>query len=351
MSTPFSQDLLAWYEENARELPWRTTHDPYAIWISEIMLQQTRVETVIPYYQRWMAAFPTIGELARAGIDEILSLWEGLGYYQRAHNVHRAAKLLVEEYGAELPVSKADLEKLPGIGPYTAAAISSIAFGEKEVALDGNQRRIISRLIDYDRVANTPQAATRFQSWASEHLLVSPSEFNQAMMDLGASICTAKAPDCDNCPVSSHCEAYSQGTQEVRPVTKPRLSIPHHLVSAGVLRKAGKVLIGRRPAGSLLGGLWEFPGGKCRPEESIEECLVREWKEELELDVLPGSQIGVIDHAYTHFKVTVHALRCEVKAGVPVAKVHTELAWVDIDNLKEYPMGKVDRSIASLINV
>lgn len=313
------------------------------------MLQQTRVESVIPYFRRWMAAFPTIEELARAEIDAVLGLWEGLGYYQRAHNLHKAAKILVDQHAGIIPASKTDLEKLPGIGPYTAAAISSIAFGLREVALDGNLRRIISRLVNYNRVASTPQAGAHFRSWASPHLHASPSEFNQAMMDLGALICTVKTPACKECPVSSYCEAYSLGVQEKRPVSKQGVKVPHHVVSAGVLRKAGKVLLGRRPVGNLLGGMWEFPGGKCRSNESIGECLVREWKEELDLDVLPGNQIGVVDHAYTHFKVTVHALECEVRAGVPQAKVHSELAWVDIEKLRDYPMGKVDRTIASLI--
>lgn len=350
MTTPFSKDLLAWYANNARQLPWRGSGDPYAIWISEIMLQQTRVETVIPYFQRWMARFPTVQSLARAEIDEILSLWEGLGYYRRAHNLQLAAKQIIEEFGGKMPQSSVELEKLPGIGPYTAAAISSIAFGERILSLDGNLRRVISRLDNYERDATVPEASKRFRTWAEEHISSSSaSAFNQALMDLGAMVCTAKSPACGMCPISSHCEAYAQGVQENRPVMKKMPQIPHFVVSAGVLIKDGQVLLGRRPTGKLLGGLWEFPGGKCLDGELITECLVREWKEELNMVVVPGVEIGVFKHAYTHFKVTVHALECQSKKTEFMLNAHSEVRWIQLDQLKSYPMGKVDRRIAEMI--
>lgn len=350
MSDTFSKELLSWYAQNARELPWRGRRDPYAIWISEVMLQQTRVETVISYYNRWMSRFPTVDALACAEIDEILSMWEGLGYYQRAHHLHEAAKDIHEGHGGEFPGMPEELEKLPGIGPYTAAAIASIAFGEKAIALDGNLRRVISRLIDYDQVASTPKAGKCFRAWALERIPISSaSEFNQALMDLGAMVCIAKAPACGMCPVSSHCESFTQDTQDLRPVRKKRPVIPHHVVSAGVLRRDGKVLIGRRPVGKLLGGLWEFPGGRCLQDEPIAECLVREWYEELDLHIVPGNEIGIIKHAYTHFKVTVHAIECHARVNEPSAIAHSEISWVDIDRLDEFPMGKVDRAIATLI--
>jgi A/G-specific adenine glycosylase len=183
-----------------------------------------------------------------------------------------------------------------------------------------------------------------------EHIPISAaSGFNQALMDLGAMICTAKAPACARCPVSSHCEAFAQDVQELRPVREKAPVIPHHVVSAGVLRKDGKVLIGRRPVGKLLGGLWEFPGGKCLPEESIADCLVREWYEELDMEIVPGKEIGVIEHAYTHFKVTVHAFECHTREYEVSAKEHSEISWIDIDRLNEFPVGKVDRAIATLI--
>lgn len=335
---------------NARELPWRELTDPYAIWISEIMLQQTRVETVIPYFQRWMERFPSIKSLAQAELDEVLRAWEGLGYYQRAHNLHKAAKEVIGS-GGELPSTSVELERLPGIGPYTAAAIASIAFGEEVLALDGNLRRVISRLINYELVASTPEASTRFRNWAKEHLLASsPSRFNQALMDLGAMVCITKSPICGKCPISVFCEAYAQGVQETRPVRVKPPETPHHVVSAGVLIRDGMVLIGRRPPGKLLGGLWEFPGGKCLEGEGIRECLLREWKEELNMDVVAGEEIGVVQHAYTHFKVTVHAIECHSYQFEMIPNAHSEVAWVPIEQLEEYPMGKVDRTIAFMIS-
>jgi A/G-specific adenine glycosylase len=316
------------------------------------MLQQTRVETVIPYYRRWLSRFPTVDSLANAEIDDVLGIWEGLGYYQRAHNLHQAAKVILDQYDGQIPRGVHDLESLPGIGPYTAAAIASIAFGEQVVALDGNLRRIISRLINFDQIASTPEADRRFRTWAIEQIPASSaSEFNQALMDLGAMVCTAKAPTCVICPVSSHCEAFAQDVQESRPVRKVTRAIPHHVVSAGVLRKDGKVLIGRRPVGKLLGGLWEFPGGKCFHGESIADCLEREWYEELDLVIVPGKEIGVIEHAYTHFKVTVHAVECHAQEYELSMRDHSEIRWVEIDRLDEFPMGKVDRVIATMIRV
>jgi A/G-specific adenine glycosylase len=350
MSTKLSSDLLAWYAKNARRLPWREKVNPYAVWVSEIMLQQTRVETVIPYFQRWMNRFPTVKSLAQAEIDEVLRIWEGLGYYQRAHNLLRAAKLILEGHGGDLPQSSVELGKLPGIGPYTAAAISSIAFGEAVLALDGNLRRVISRLVNYDQVASMPEAEKLFRGWSNDHISSSSaSEFNQALMDLGALICTPRSPKCGGCPISSHCEAYALGLQDERPVRMKGPQIPHYVVSAGVLIKNGKVLIGRRPPGKLLGGLWEFPGGKCHDGERIKDCLVREWKEELNMVVVPGEEIGVIDHAYTHFKVTVHAIACEAQNDEMMVNVHSEVRWIKLDQLEDYPMGKVDRRIADMI--
>ncbi len=350
MSDSFTIALLLWYEENGRDLPWRGQTDPYAIWISEIMLQQTRVETVIPYYERWMSRLPTIEALARADIDHVLGLWEGLGYYQRAHNLHAAAKIIREELQGKIPTTSAELESLPGIGAYTSAAIASMAFNEQVLALDGNLRRVLSRLINYDQIAGTSKADRIFRSWARKHIPdSSASSFNQALMDLGAMICTSSAPSCELCPVSSSCEAFALGVQDRRPVRKRMPALPHHIVSAGVFQRGGKVLIGRRPKGKLLGGLWEFPGGKCFKNETIADCLVREWKEELDMDIVPGIELGVIDHTYTHFKITVHALECHASDGNAKANVHSEIRWADIDKLDQFPMGKVDRTIAKLI--
>jgi A/G-specific adenine glycosylase len=296
MTHPASQALLVWYTDNARDLPWRNTHDAYAIWVAEIMLQQTRVETVIPYYERWMERYPTVADLAVASIDDVLRLWEGLGYYRRAHNLLRAAIEVVEQYDGQIPATQKILKSLPGIGAYTAAAVAALAFNIDAVALDGNLRRVFARLLDLEIDPRQPEGERRIRAWA-ENLLPTgqASAFNQGLMDLGAMVCLPGIPLCVECPLSAWCLAYEHGTQPIRPVKKPKGPIPHYLATAGVLQREGKVLIGRRPEEKLLGGLWEFPGGKQGQNESLEECLRRELEEELSLKVEVGSSLGVFD--------------------------------------------------------
>ncbi|MCK4741857.1 MAG: A/G-specific adenine glycosylase [Anaerolineales bacterium] len=350
MNASLSDKLLGWYRAHGRDLPWRRSKDPYAIWVSEIMLQQTRVETVIPYYTRWMEQFPDIQSLARATTDEVLSLWEGLGYYRRAHNLRKAALMILAEFRAVIPDQIADLKRLPGVGVYTAAAIAALAFNVDTLALDGNLRRVIARLIDLEDDPRRPQGERSIREWADE---VMPSgqagEFNQALMDLGATICTPRKPQCGLCPLMPSCLAYAHGTQLERPIPRPGARVPLYHVSAAVIQRADMVLIGRRPEGKLLGGLWEFPGGKQDPGESIEACLRREIQEELGVDVQVGVHFGTFPHAYTHFKVNVHAYRCEILSGEPQALDHDQLCWAALSDLEDYPMGKVDRLIANLL--
>ncbi len=352
MAHPTTLALLTWYADNARDLPWRKTEDPYAIWVAEIMLQQTRVETVIPYYERWMARFPSIAALAKAQSDDVLQLWEGLGYYRRAHNLHRAAREIMSHWGGELPMTLESLKSLPGIGDYTAAAIAALAFDLDAIALDGNLRRVFARLIDLEIDPRQPIGRRRIMTYA-EDLLPSgrASAFNQALMDLGAVVCTARTPHCNDCPLASWCLSYERGTQELRPVRSPRNPVPHYHATAGVIWRGKRVLIGRRPQDKLLGGLWEFPGGKQDPNESLAACLKRELQEELGVVVRIGTGIGEFKHAYTHFRITVHAFEVEVMQGEPQALDHVELAWVRPEQLADYPMGKIDRSIARTLLV
>ncbi len=348
MHTPFSSKILDWYNLHARELPWRGQSDPYAVWVSEIMLQQTRVETVIPYYQRWMRRFPSVVELAAAPQQEILNLWEGLGYYARARNLHQAARIIVAELNGELPHSAQALQQLPGIGRYTAAAIASIAFGAAEAALDGNIRRVLARVFNVAAPAQSTAGERLLWQISSEQLPPEAAgEYNQALMDLGATLCTPTAPDCPNCPVIDLCEAYALGLQEQRPVTKPKAAIPHYTVTAAVIRHNGKVFIAQRPAEGLLGNMWEFPGGKSNPGESLQDCLKREICEELKVDVTIGAPFGTYEHAYTHFRITLHAFECQLSKGqTPVAHEHDDIRWVEPAELDDYPMGKIDRQIA-----
>lgn len=354
----FTRRLLTWYAQNARQLPWRSHPDPYAVWVSEIMLQQTRVETVIPYFLRWMERFPDVHSLAKAPLQEVLKAWEGLGYYSRARNLWQAANQVVDQFEGNIPQEVAALRTLPGIGRYTAGAIASIAFSKDEAALDANIRRVLARVFTVDLPARSPQGEARL--WELAHQNLPPGragDYNQAIMDLGAAICLPHAPLCLICPVMELCEARALGIQEERPVLEPKAAIPHYTVTAAILQKGGgapgcspgQVLIARRPAEGLLGGMWEFPGGKQEPGEDLSECLQREIREELGIAVEVGEEFGVYQHAYTHFKVTLHAFCCIIKSGQPHPMPGSELAWVDPQHLSDYPMGKIDRQIAKRI--
>ncbi len=342
-----SQRLLGWYDHNARRLPWRGHPDPYAVWVSEIMLQQTRVETVIGYFERWMERFPSLEALGHASEQEVLQAWEGLGYYSRARHLHQAARVVMEKYNGRLPASRVELEKLPGIGPYTAGAVASIAFGQDEATLDGNIRRVLSRVFAMRLPARSPEGERQLWQLARQHLPPGRAgDFNQALMDLGATICTPQKPACLVCPLAESCLALAEGLQENLPLLEPAPPVPHFTVTAAVIRRGGKVLIARRPSQGLLGGLWEFPGGKLEAGESLAEGLQREISEELHVLVRVGEPFGVFKHAYTHFKITLHAFLCTLDGGEPEAVEASEIKWVDIDALARYPMGKVDRLIS-----
>lgn len=345
----FVPSLLAWYDANARELPWRSNCSPYGTWISEVMLQQTQVDTALPYFQRWMDRFPDVQALAVAEEQEVLSYWEGLGYYSRARNLHRTAKLLVTENAGRLPQSAEKLEKLPGIGPYTAAAIASIAFNQDVAAVDGNIRRVLSRVFDVREPARSPEGLKKLWSLAEENLPPGRgSAYNQAMMDLGAVICTPQTPACELCPIVTFCQAYALELQGERPVKLPRKRTPHHTVTAAVIRRDGRVLLAQRLKGGLLGGLWEFPGGTLEEtDKDLQDCLKREIQEELGVNVRVGAPYGKYKHAYTHFKITLYAFLCEVEDHAQPQNLESEaLAWVRVSELTDYPMGKVDRQIA-----
>ncbi len=322
--------------------------DPYAVWVSEIMLQQTRVETVIPYFERWMERFPTLEALAQAPQQEVLGAWEGLGYYSRARNLHRAAQLVLQDFGGRLPEDPQDLRRLPGIGRYTAGAIASIAFGRDEPALDGNIRRVLARVFNVSEPARSPAGERRLWELAREHLPPGRAgDYNQALMDLGAQICTPRSPDCPRCPLEARCQARALGIQELRPVLEARPEVPHYTVTAAVIHRDGQVLISQRPLEGLLGGLWEFPGGKQQPGETLEACLKREIMEELGVKIRVEEPFGVYRHAYTHFRITLHAFCCTLagRAAPRPIQVH-DLLWTGVEELPRFPMGKIDRQIA-----
>lgn len=333
--------LLAWYARRRRRLPWRGARDPYRVWVSEVMLAQTRVETVIPYYRRFLRRFPNVRALARASLDEVLKAWEGLGYYARARNLHRAARTIVREDAGALPRSAAEWRRLPGVGPYTAAAIAAIAHGQPEPAVDGNLRRVFARLYDLPRPGPRRLAAIA-RDWLSRDR---PGDVLQALMDLGATVCTPRVPRCGDCPVSAGCRARAHDRVERRPLPRRRRERPHCDIGVGVVRRGGRVLIARRKPDGLLGGLWEFPGGKRRPGERLERTVERELEEELGIEVDVGAQVLTIPHEYTHLRVTLHVFESRHRAGRPRAIGCAAWRWVAPAELSRYPFPAADAAI------
>lgn len=339
-------NLLSWYEENRRRLPWRATNDPYRIWVAETMLQQTRVATVESYYKRFLKRFPTVESLAKAPLNRVLKAWEGLGYYARARHLHQAAQIIASQHHGTLPKSVDRLLELPGIGPYTAGAVASIAFGQAASVLDGNVRRVLSRIFS---VTENPRL--RHVEKQLEHVLKrllphgQAGAFNQALMELGAIVCLPKVPRCAICPIAALCHAKRLGIQNELPVATPRRALPHHEVAVGLIWKDGKLLIAQRPLHGLLGGLWEFPGGKRRPRETLEACLKREVQEELAITIDVRHRLTTVQHGYSHFRVTLHAFECDWKRGNPKALGSRDWAWVGVHQLTRYAFPKANQRI------
>jgi len=338
--------LLAWTRAHRRDLPWRGERDPYRIWVSEVMLQQTRVETVIPYYHRFLSRFPTLRSLAEADLDEVLKVWEGLGYYARARNLHRAARQVVENHDGQLPADRGALLALPGIGAYTVGAILSLAFGQDAAVLDGNVRRVLSRLFAID--SDPRSAATRQKLWNLVEALLplgQAGRFNEALMDLGATVCTPRDPHCADCPLSEGCQGHQSGDPEAYPARVQRRPRPHYDVAAGVIWRGDQLLISKRHTDDLLGGLWELPGGKREDGETLQECLVREVREELGIEIAVENLMMSIRHAYTHFRVTLHVFQCRYLSGEPQALDCADWRWVRPAELDDFAFPAADRRI------
>jgi len=343
----FDRDLLNWYYINRRDLPWRKSSDPYFIWLSEIMLQQTRVDQAAPYFERFTAAFPTVHDLAKATQHEVLMQWEGLGYYTRARNMHRAAKIISTEYGGSMPDTYEEILALPGVGPYTAAAIASIAHGLPHAVVDGNVIRVLTRYAGMVGDVRTTSVKKAVNDLAGELLdRQNPGDYNQALMELGATVCTPRSPDCGSCPLQAGCVAFKTAMTGDIPYKSPKKQIPHHQIAVGIIvNEEGKLLIALRPDNAMLGGLWEFPGGKKRDGESLEETVRRELKEELNVDVEVTGFFMKLNHAYSHFRITLHAYFCRIVRGEPQPAASEQLAWVRRDQLAGYPFPKANRRI------
>ncbi len=331
--------LLHWYAAHRRDLPWRESTDPYAVWISEVMLQQTQVQTVIPYFRRWLERFPTVSALAEAPLEEVLRHWAGLGYYARARNLHRAAQAVVQRHGGRVPGDPDALQALPGVGRYTAGAILSIAFGIPAPILDANAIRVLTRLFAME--GDPARGETQRRLWALAEALVSPEhpgDFNQAMMEVGATVCSPEAPACAACPVAGACLARAQGRQEDFPQTRkgPAIVVQEHV--SVVLRREGSVLLVRRPEDALWGGLWEFPRAVRREEESLPECARRAAHETLGIAVETAERLAVVRHTVTHHRITLHALAGRLVRGEPQAVGCADWAWTPLDAVGDRPL-------------
>lgn len=338
----FTNRLLAWYAQNKRSLPWRETHDPYRIWISEVMLQQTQVSTVIPYYLRFVDTFPSLAALADASLDEVMQVWRGLGYYGRARSLHRAAGIICERYRGKFPQSYAELRALPGIGDYTASAVLSIAFGLDYPAIDANARRVICRLYDYAGDPLSPRGKQELGQMA--WLLMPPGlagEFNQSLMELGATLCRAREPQCMQCPLGQDCLANQRGSQKQRPLHKARGAPPERRYVAALIEDSGRILLVRRIPRGLLGGLWELPGDKLQADEDEQSGLRRILLTDLAATVLIGNQCATVRHRYSHFAELLNVYRCTIQGTLVARHQWDSFVWCPLENLGQYPQSRI----------
>ncbi len=341
---PIAQALMDWFSAHKRDLPWRKTYDPYHVWISEVMLQQTQMERGVAYFQRWMERFPDIAALAGADEESVLKAWEGLGYYSRARNLHRAARLIQTEHGGRVPDDIETLRSLPGVGPYTAAAIASIAHEQDTRVVDANVERVMSRLFDISAPVKSREAKKIIES-ACDRLLPRGQAriFNQAVMEFGALVCTPRTPSCDRCPIARWCQAARLGVQEERPVT-PKPPAPIYLsMATGVLVHERRLFVQKRNPDDVWGNLWEFPGGVVEDGESPAATVVREYLEETQLRVDRPEPIAAFKHSYTRYRVTMHAFFVELRSNPDAVTLHAaqEYRWAEWPEIRDlaFPAG------------
>ncbi len=349
----FRRSLLEFYDGRARALPWRETTDPYAIWVSEIMTQQTRVETAVPYYTRWLERFPTVRALADAAEDDVLKQWEGLGYYTRARNLHRAARMVAERFDGSIPDTAQGLRDLPGVGAYTAGAVASIAFGRSEPAVDGNVRRVYARLLD--EAAPEPRTVS---AWVARVIdPTRPGDFNQALMELGATACVPRGPACGECPVSKHCRALAEGTVAIRPTPKVRSAVRQEARAVGVFVRrdleGARVLLRRRPDQGLLASLWEFPSVVVGARVAVKTVTkaVRSLADEFGLALTgSGAALDPVPHAFSHLHVTYRPRVAEVDVATAEgqSRVADMCRWVTLDDAGEVALPVAQQRILQL---
>jgi A/G-specific adenine glycosylase len=375
--TQMRRSLTAWYARRARDLPWRATDDPYAIWVSEVMLQQTQVATVVPYYERFLEAFPTVEALAAAPEESVLRLWEGLGYYRRARNLHRAARIILSRHGGRVPQDSDLLRALPGIGRYTAGAILSIAFGRREPILEANSRRVLVRL--FALPGDPSRQSLQKILWSLAHLLLpqrNPGRFNQALMELGATVCVPKRPRCPHCPLQQHCQALQQGRQDELPSTGPKPDVEQVREAAIVVRCGRHVLLVRRPATGRWSGMFDFPRvtlGNQKGKRLLDFLRAQVCKL-AGVSIDPPRNIGQIKHGVTRFRISLECYEASVcphkssstRRGVPAprdegavdpattsvgedARDRPTLRWVSLRQLSQLPMSVPARRLSKIV--
>ena len=341
------RELLLWYSENKRILPFRKTSNPYKIWLSEVMLQQTKVKTVIPYYNRWLKHYPTLQSAADARIDNLLKLWEGLGYYQRCRNFHKALQIVVNNYKGKIPRSFDRFIDLPGVGEYTAGAVLSIAFNKPIPAIDGNVKRVMSRILGIKNL--TSYNSRRMKNTINKFIPKdNPGNFNQALMELGALLCTPQKPNCAKCPIAKYCSAYKSSKPGSYPSSKESRKIPHYIIVTGIIWRDTKFYIQKRDERIMLGGLWEFPGGKVEKKESLVQALNREIEEECGIIPIIKGRIGCVEHSYSHFSISLNCFHC-IEGDEKIQSSNIR-AWISHKEIGLYPFPKANHKLFTLID-
>ncbi len=344
--------LLSWFAANGRDLPWRKDYDPYQVWISEIMGQQTQMDRVVLYFNRWMKLFPDVAAVAEASEQEILKAWEGLGYYSRAKNICRTAKLLVQNYDGRIPDDLQFLLALPGVGPYTAAAISSIAYNTPHPVLDANVERLFARLLDLNIPVKQAPARKILQSLAQELLPGNRARvFNQALMEFGAIVCTPKSPSCGACPLGDHCRARKRRTVEQRPVPASKIKKIEITMACGIIFHKDRIYIQQRLPDDVWGSLWEFPGGRLKSGETPEQAVCREILEETEFSVFRLLPLTTVAHHYTKYRVILHGFTCRLRKSDnrPVLHAACQYRWLPLSGLADFPFPAGHRKLLAFL--
>jgi len=340
-----TNNILGWYDQNKRDLPWRKSQDPYKIWLSEVMLQQTQVETVIPYYKNWLKNYPTIQSVANANLDDLLKIWEGLGYYSRCRNFFHAAKEVASNYAGIIPNRIEEFRLLPGVGDYIAGAVMSIAFNQSHIAMDGNHRRVISRVLGIKKISRHNQ--NRIKTSLRKLIAIDrPGDVNQALMDIGSSICKPREVFCVDCPFQNSCKAFLLGQPLSYPDKVLKKKIPTKKVAAVLIEHEDSLLISKRPENGLLGGLWELPNYELNNGDIPVDILKRKLEDDFDYDIKIGEKLGVIDHAFTHFKMNVTLYQCKV-TNPTVSE--PGIKWVHFSDLNQYAFSKANHKLFQLV--